>query len=409
MRALAPFALASFLLAVLAGCGGLRIDAVTPGTTAPGGHIVVEGAGFSEGLALLLEQDGTQVQLQNLEVVDSARAEADVPGAAPNGRFDVVATQGGAEARKSDALSVVADALRVHFLDVGQGDATLVVAPSGEALLIDGGPRDAEPVVKDAITRLARGRLDAVVLSHTDADHLGALVELLQGDDNVPGTQDDLTPLYAASYFDDGACDSGLCGDARDLRAWPFAIAAVGDRVPLGDPDDGGALVEIVASDGDVGAGRLAGIDADNERSVVVRVSFGGRTVLITGDLTGGGLGDADLELPLASRVGRVDVLRLSHHGSATSSRLASLEAFGPRAVVVSLGTDNAYCHPAPEVTAALTALGAPVFATGAGIVEDAARCDQATTWPQGARVGQGTLTLEVAADGAMTLGGAPL
>lgn len=397
--------MASLVASSLTACGpGLAVTAVAPASTAPGGLVAVQGTGFADGLLLVLDADGTEVQLQGVRVLDDARAEGRVPAAAPTGRYAMVARLDGAEARKDDALSVVADALRVHFLDVGQGDGTLVVAPTGEALLIDGGPRDAADVVRAALTEHARGRVDAVVLSHTDADHLGALVEVLQGADGRPGTDDDLTPLSAATYEDDGSCDSQLCDDARDLLAWPFDVASVGAVVPLGD-----VLVEIVAADGDVGTGALAGVDADNERSVVVRLTWAGRTVLVTGDLTGGGLGEADLELPLATRIGRVDVLRLAHHGSATSSRLAALEAFGPRAVVVSLGTDNAYCHPAEEVTAALTTLGAPVYATGRGVVEDIDRCGAATVWPAGARVGAGTVTLEITADGAMTLGGSPL
>jgi competence protein ComEC len=384
------------------GCGpGLRIDAVKPSTTAPGATVDIEGDGFGAGLSFQLLEG--QIQLQSVEAVDATHARATIPAAAPNGTFTLVAARDGAEAKKPEALTLVADALRVHFLDIGQGDATLVVAPTGESLLIDGGPRDSADVVRNAIDEFAGGTLDAVVLSHTDADHLGGVVEVLRGEDHVAGTQDDLVPAQRYSYVDDGSCDSLLCGTARNMRAWPFTVASVGDEISLGD-----VKAEIVAADGDVGGGRLQNIDADNERSVVVRLEFAGKSVLVTGDLTGGGLGDVDLELPLSAQIGHVDVLRLSHHGSATSSHIAALQGFSPRAVVVSVGTDNAYCHPAVETTEALAELGARVFATGAGMVH-ADDCGETTTWPAGSRVGLGTFTLAITADGAMSLAGETL
>lgn len=382
---------------------GLRLDEATPSPVAPGATLTVSGSGFLEGLELSLEGPGLDVRLQDLEIDGIETATARVPAATPIGTWSLVARRDGDVARL-EGVRVVATGVRIHFLDVGQGDGTLVVAPGGEALLIDGGPRDAGAAVKAALATLASGRLDAVVLSHTDADHLGGLVETLAGTDGAPGTRDDLVPPQRFGYHDDGSCDSQLCADARTLRAWPFDVAAPGEPVPLGD-----AEVTIVASDGDVGGGKIASTDDDNERSVVVRVAFAGRSVLVTGDLTGGGSGDADVEGPLAQRTGPVDVLRVSHHGSETSSNAAALAAWQPRALVMSLGTDNAYCHPSPGALSRLVALGAPIFATGGGIVEDGDRCDGPTPWPAQARAGLGTVTLEMGTDGALTLAGEPM
>lgn len=401
MRLPRPSGRAPLLLVCgVAACSPLRIEGMTPTRVAPGGALVVTGAGFASGLSLTLEGPGLEVQLQDLSVDDATTASGVVPTATPPGDYELVAELDGSEAR-FDGLRVVTGGVSVHFLDIGQGDATLVVAPGGESLLIDGGPRDAASSVRDAVSTLARGRLDAVVLSHTDADHLGGLVELLAGADELPGTSDDIVPSVRSAYADDGSCTSDLCGDARSLLAWPFSVPSPGDVIPLGD-----AEVTIVAADGDVGSGRVAGVDDENERSLVVRVDFGGRSVLILGDLTGGGSGEADVEGPLALQTGPVDVVRVAHHGSNTSSSAAAYDRWQPRALVLSLGSDNAFCHPGDEALLRLVATGAPIYSTGAGIVGDTERCGGPTPWPASARVGLGTMTLEMGVDGSLKLQG---
>ncbi|HEY1101636.1 MAG TPA: hypothetical protein VGF99_22040, partial [Myxococcota bacterium] len=154
------------------------------------------------------------------------------------------------------------------------------------------------------------------------------------------------------------------------------------------------------------GDGVLDGATDSNEQSLAVVVRYAGRSIFVGGDLTGGGLGSADVEAVAAGVVGPVDVLRVNHHGSATSTSPGFLDALSPSVAVISAGTDNVYCHPEASVIERLSAAGPTLFSTGAGITETDGRCTTTTTWPQGAFVGVGTIELVVSADGALTVDG---
>ncbi len=399
------------LLPALAACDPLLLEAVAPTEIAAGGEVVLRGVGFTTAMTASLAPSSSVSSASSsglvtlaVRAVTAEEATVRVPAATPPGRWDVVVRRGDRESRLVDGLVVRTGALQVHFLDVGQGDATLLVGPDGSALLVDGGNRDGGATVRAALRAITGGRLDAVAVTHTDADHLGGVVDLLRGDDGVAGNADDVVPATRWIGHPDALCESDLCAELRTLRA-SFIEPLVGDVLDLG-----GATVTVLGRDGDFGAGRGGGVDDENERSLVLMVAFGGRTVFLGGDLTGGGLGTTDVEAEAARRAGPVDVLRLNHHGSATSSSAGFLQALQPRAVVVSLGTDNAFCHPDRGVLDRLAALNAAVWATGDGMVDDGARCDDgATVWPSRARPGQGDVVLTVGADGSMQMNDEPL
>jgi competence protein ComEC len=392
------------VVAIGAGCGGVTLDDVRPAEVAPGATITLTGSGFDDALAVRLESPSGAVVALVPEQVAPTSAAAVLPPATPAGVYDVVVAVGEREARLEAALTVRKGALRVRFLDVGQGDATLVTGPDGSALLIDGGNRDAGAYVEAALQQATAGRLDAVAITHTDADHLGGVVHVLRGADGVAGSGDDVVPATRWIGHDDGLCDSQLCDEFRALRA-RFQAPLVDDTLDLG-----GATVRVLGRDGDFGGGAVAGADSENERSLALLVTFAERRVFIAGDLTGGGLGDVDVEADAARKAGVVDVLHVNHHGSATSSSEGFLRALQPRVVVVSVGTDNAFCHPAAAVVDRLAALGAPVWATGEGMAAEAGRCDAGrTAWPAGARAGAGDITLTIDADGAMAVNGEAL
>ncbi|MEC7526317.1 MAG: DNA internalization-related competence protein ComEC/Rec2 [Myxococcota bacterium] len=229
-------------------------------------------------------------------------------------------------------------ALRVTFLDVGQGDAALVDLPDGSLMVIDaggaagGGPDPGERVLAPLLRARRRDRVDVFALSHPHPDHYGGAAALL----GVAEVGEIWDSGQAEVEQPEGAVAALLAG--RRVRHPPELCA--------GPRAFGGAIVRVLwpCPDFDAGWG-------PNDNSLVLEISFGVHRFLFTGDV------EAHGEEGLVRRVRPVDVLKVAHHGSRTSSGEALLSRLRPRVAVVSAGRQNRFGHPHPEVWARLTAL----------------------------------------------------
>jgi competence protein ComEC len=242
--------------------------------------------------------------------------------------------------------------LRVTFLDVGQGDSAIVDLPDGRAMVIDGGglvgsPIDVGQRVLGPELRARRRRaLAAAVLTHPHPDHFGGLVSGLDGVrvgalwDSGEGEREQLGGGYAALLAVARARGvpvlrpGGLCG------AWAL----------------GGIVIDVLAPCPAYSADREA-----NDNSIVLRLVFGARAILMVGDAQ---REEEGALLATARDRLRADVLKVGHHGSATSSSPAFLAAVAPREAVVSVGRRNRFGHPHPATLAALSAAGARLWRT---------------------------------------------
>jgi competence protein ComEC len=235
-------------------------------------------------------------------------------------------------------------ALRVAALDVEQGDSTLVDLPDGGLLLVDAGGFVGSPVdpgravVKPLLRARRRDRIDIAVLSHPHPDHFGglssALSEVDVGEfwDSGQGEAEGAGPAYAALL--------------RELRARKVPILRPADL--CGRPRVRGlATIEVLGPC----PGFVPHRDA-NDNSLVVRISFGERAVLLTGDAEH--LEEAELIRAHGSRL-RADLLKVGHHGSRTSSTPAFVSAVNPVVSTISCGVRNRFGHPHAET---LTTLG---------------------------------------------------
>lgn len=214
---------------------------------------------------------------------------------------------------------------RVEVLDVGQGDAILIRPRQADPILVDGGPPGGD--LRGALESADVERLEAVILTHPDLDHYGGLMELFGR-----------LPVHRL-LFDRAPAE--LISLARVSGAALRRIAE-GDTIR-----DGNVVLELLWPPPDDGPPvQSAGSDADtNSRSIVVLLRFRGFRMLLTGD--------AEAEtVPMDP--GPLDVLKVSHHGSEDTGLATLLDRTGPSLAVISVGDDNPYGHPVPEVLRAL-------------------------------------------------------
>ncbi len=270
--------------------------------------------------------------------------------------------------------------LKIFIPYVGQGDATLLLMPSGKTLLIDAGPPGAgRDFLIPLLENLGISALDAMIISHYDLDHLGGVPDLLAGRDDQLGTEDDIT---VAKVYDRGGIpwDSspGYSAylQALEMSQSPRKTLAVAEEIDI-DPDVG---IRCLAVNGEVwNQGNIQSIDLtpntysskENAASITLLLEFGAFRYLTAGDLTGGGSTDGflspDIEGLLADAVGPVDALHVNHHGSTTSSNQAFVDKTSPEAVFIQAGVDNPYGHPRAQVVHNWEAAGAKIYSTEKG------------------------------------------
>lgn len=241
--------------------------------------------------------------------------------------------------------------IEVVAIDVGQGDAIAVRTPAGRWTLVDAGPRfgDADAGLTRVVPFLrARGvrRLEAVVLTHPDEDHAGGLASVLA---NVPvGAV--LGPGFA------GGQSGHMAGLHEARRAGvPWRRVQAGDAWTMD-----GVLFHVLAP---TPGGPAAPERSPNDWSVVLRASWGDFDVLLMGDA------DDRIERAVMNRpnllgVGAVEVLKVGHHGSSTSTSEEFVDTIAPRYALVSAGARNRYGHPNSAVLARLERAGAHILRT---------------------------------------------
>lgn len=227
----------------------------------------------------------------------------------------------------------------VWMFDVGQGDALFIQAPTGEEMLIDGGRNDIVLSKLGSVLAPWDRNLDAVLLTHPDADHATGLVSVLENYD-VEHVYE--TGIRAGTQIDDAFAA------AVQEEETEYERIQVGDVITLGEIE----LQVLSPNEETLEAGDR------NDASLVLLLEYGETTMLFMGDA------EADVEEQLQRQVPDVDVLKVGHHGSLSSSTWDFLRQTRPEVSLISAGRDNRYGHPHPIVIDRLNQIGSQIFRT---------------------------------------------
>ncbi|PIR58686.1 MAG: hypothetical protein COU69_04210 [Candidatus Pacebacteria bacterium CG10_big_fil_rev_8_21_14_0_10_56_10] len=248
----------------------------------------------------------------------------------------------------------------IIFCDVGQGDAMLVIAGSAQ-LLIDGGPDQAVLACLERYMPPWDEVIELVVLTHPDLDHYGGLSSVLE-EYQVSRL---VTNHYRAGSADFSAFEQAVLREqqtglrlhvpqvGQQLVMGPLTVTILTQHNVLSDQNSETRLSDVFWQDVPKGTDK-------NELSIGVIISIGRVRVLALGDA------ESKQEQALTQRgmIPDIDVLKVSHHGSKTSTKLAFLATSRPELAVISSGRNNHFGHPHPEVLKNLEQSGAAVLRT---------------------------------------------
>ena len=230
--------------------------------------------------------------------------------------------------------------LTLIFLDVGQGESTLLMLPDGINILVDTGSPAAGPLLVDNIRSLGIDRIDHLIFTHPHDDHIGGIFNVLHA-------------IEVSNYYDNNFdnLSSTLFWDyVRLVRREPtrYHILRAGSTLDFGDAHIE-VLNPLIPPTGDI-----------NEDSIVMRVSYGEFSVLLAGDIRNIG----EKRILESGADFQSNILKVGHHGDSNASTSNFLEQINPEVAIVSVGTDNKYSKPHDDAMLRINASGAKLLRT---------------------------------------------
>lgn len=252
---------------------------------------------------------------------------------------------------KWDDREIVASS-KVSFIDVGQGDATLIELCDGKTMLIDCGPKSSAQSLVSYIKERNISTIDYFLVTHADADHIGGGVQIFENFD-VKEFYRPMTYSSSETPVEDYPVHSTLMYDqvinaAVEEQAEMFFTS---DAISWGS-EDGDYFIKVLYPD--------KAYNDNNESSAVIKAQLNGFSFLLTGDA------DKNVEEKLIDKYGsylHCNVLKVAHHGSNTSTCEEFVNMVKPSYAIISVG-DNSYGHPNEDVLATLQNANAMIYST---------------------------------------------
>lgn len=224
-----------------------------------------------------------------------------------------------------------------HFLDVGQGDSEFLELPDGKTMLIDTGEYDQAQTVSDYIADLGYKKIDYLVATHPHSDHMGAMADIIKSFE--------IGEIYAPKVSHNTKTYENFL-DAVASKGLQINAAVRGMTIY----DTNNLKIEILSP--------YENTDYDdlNDWSVILRVTFGSNIFLYTGD--------ASTSVTQKADAGKIDVLKVGHHGSKTSTNNKLVKTLSPKWAVIEVGANNDYGHPHTSALKALQKHGVTIYRT---------------------------------------------
>jgi len=231
--------------------------------------------------------------------------------------------------------------LRFHFIDVGQGDSSLIITPNGKTILIDAGDEAHAKKVVSYIREQGIEKLDLVIATHPDADHIGGMDKVIKNFD-----------IGVFAMPDVSAKTNQYKQIQRELKAKKMKAIRLyqSDEVQIDDDIDFEILSPVKGKK----------YDDTNEYSIVAKIVYKDTSFILMGDAT------MENEVDIINNVPDIDidVLKLGHHGSSTSSSDYFITKTSPKIAIISCGKNNKYGHPHQEVMRVLKKHGVTPYRT---------------------------------------------
>lgn len=226
--------------------------------------------------------------------------------------------------------------IKVHILDVGQGDSIYIQLPGNNDILIDGGDNSKGPVVVGYLRNQGVDDIELLVATHPHTDHIGGLDDVL------------------AAFMVEAVVDNGMAADTATYRDYRAAVQAEGCPYQKATPGQswtfGPCTLKVL--------GPVDSYKDTNNNSVVCLLDCDEVEFLFTGDA------EAEAEAGLLGKPIAAEVLKVGHHGSRSSTSQAFLDVVRPEVAVISVGKENRYGHPHQETLDELAAAKVKVYRT---------------------------------------------
>lgn len=233
-------------------------------------------------------------------------------------------------------ISASGGQIKVHFIDMSQGDSIYLQIPGNNDILIDGGDNSKGPVVVSYLKNQGVDDIELIIATHMHADHIGGLDDVL------------------AAFRVEAVVDNGMSADTATYRDYRAAVQAEGCPYQKAAPGQswtfGSCTLKVL--------GPVRDHDDANNNSVVCLLDCGEVEFLLTGDA------EAEAEADLLGKPIAAEILKVGHHGSRTSTSQAFLNAVRSEVAVICVGAGNRYGHPHQETLDELAAAKVKVYRT---------------------------------------------